>query len=101
MSYKAETYRPGTDIVVLDFHLAPPSLEFLQKQVGGYIQVPPSLPGMRPGVKCYCDEDGLLKRLPSNTLATHRAIELGYNITHPLVGNVVFVEEMKDDPSQI
>ena len=97
MSYKTETYYADTKIVALDFHVAPPSIEFLQRQVGGYVEIPPSLTRPYPKVKCYCDEDGLLKKLPPNILATSRAVELGYNITHALVGNVVFVEKVKDE----
>jgi len=58
------------------------TLEELQELVGGYVEV---LPGTR---FVLVDEDGLIKRLPHNPLASQFVAWRG-----PLVGNVLICEE--------
>lgn len=69
-----------------------PPLRWLQNQVGGYIESPPFFEEP-PQTRVYFDEEGLLHQLQPNLLATERALQLGYNLTQPLVGPVVFVTE--------
>lgn len=84
----------------------PPSLEYLQAAVGGYIEGVPMPKSWGPGIM-YCNEEGLLHALPYNHAATEimrRAwIEdcfsrgeyptkvLDFGMMH-LVGDVIWVE---------
>jgi hypothetical protein len=64
-----------------------PDLAQLQKAVDGYIE---AIAG--PGWVGYCDEEGLLKRKPANTVATTLARLAGWHAPGgQLVGDVVFV----------
>lgn len=100
------TYHPGDDPPVVETLTIPPSLTFLQRRVGGYIQAVPRFTtimhnGVKHGCVAYCDEEGKLKpngRL--NTQATrlwHQALpppglaDGNGNIVDVLVGPVVIL----------
>jgi hypothetical protein len=69
-----------------------PGLEVLQQAVGGYIE------GVRLNPACgftlmYANEEGLLKQLPLNPLATILA-------GHPIVGDVVLLSQAEVEEDQ-
>ena len=92
MTIKCEVYYPE-GIITETTHDKTPDLKWLQAAVGGYIEMPPRASGTK--VDCFVNEDGLRLKLPANLKATHRAMDLGYILTHPLVGPVVFAEKIK------
>jgi hypothetical protein len=67
-----------------------PELEELQRVVGGYIE------GIGPrempfGWHAYCDDEGKLKGLPINQVATALALNLGWPHGDVLCGPVLFL----------
>ena len=76
MAYEAITYRASGEIERATFE-EEPSLEWLQAQVGGYIERVPGL-----GVQVWCNEDGRMAGLPRNP---HAAKLLGREIVGDFV----------------
>lgn len=76
---------------------APVPLEFLQKAVGGYIEVVPDFDvyGGQKGVVAFCNEEGKLHGLPFNAQATDAwAKSVGANpndLGDELLGDVAIV----------
>lgn len=68
-----------------------PTLEVLQRLVGGYVE----LVKMPRGILAWCDEEGLLKRLSPSLVVEHRA---GYPVS--LCGPVVFVVPRAASPEE-
>ena len=68
------------------------SLEFLQKTVGGYIEMAPCHAADYAGV--ICDEEGKLKSKPINKTATLLA---GLYPDDVLVGDVIFFKDGEVD----
>jgi hypothetical protein len=62
-----------------------PSLEELQKAVGGYIE--PVDRFLKEGTQAYANEEGLLRGLPRNAAAT-----IAVKWPYPIVGPVVVIE---------
>ncbi len=59
-------------------------LEHLQKAVGGYIEVVPSI---QEGYSVVCNEEGKLQNLPIN----YKATMLHWHHNDPLCGDVVII----------
>jgi hypothetical protein len=72
-------------VEVVDAHV---NLKWLQNTVGGYIE---GFYGRSSDWHGYCNEEGKLKSLPINQLATAFARELGWPGNDVLVGDVVFL----------
>lgn len=76
--------------VVETVHDKQPALEWLQSQVGGYIETVPYFTKFASRTRgvAYCNEDGLFKNLPIN-----RAASIAWNKQYPggnfLLGPVV------------
>jgi len=82
--------RPISDEVTAEMVDVDVNLEWLQKTVGGNIELVSS--GSFASWNAYCNEEGKLLRLPVNETATLFAEELGWlGIGDVLVGNVVFL----------
>lgn len=73
--------------------VADPSLEQLQKIVGGYIEPIPRFNKFkgRRVLHAYANEDGKLIPLPSNVAATHEWRECDARIADNLRGDIVLV----------
>jgi len=66
---------PGEEAPVIEQRTRDPSLAFLQRTVGGYIEAIPhfstiSSKGVTVPCIAYCNEEGKLKGLPTNWVAT-------------------------------
>lgn len=68
------------------------TIEFMQKIVGGYIQIVPM------GFDAYmvCNEEGKLKHLPINIIAT-KIWEMFYGETDIITGNIIFANKEEID----
>jgi len=76
-----------------------PSLEELQKLVGGYIEAVPHW-DRQAGLPCvaWCNEEGKLDELPVNVRATAAwYVTLGQRVDDVLVGNVVLCIGFEDE----
>jgi hypothetical protein len=82
----------GTETVVN--HIAPPTLEFMQQAVGGYIEKISMFNEFR-GEACFalCNEEGKLQDLPYNAKATeHWAAALnGQRLDDMLCGPILII----------
>src|SRR4051812_12742777 len=92
MKGKMYVYKTNGEIEAHDL-TAPPGLEALQAEVGGFIELIPRFNhfGFMPCI-AYCNEEGKIHNLPMNAIATmlwHRA--LGHQPNDVLVGNVVIL----------
>lgn len=78
---------PGDNVrdLAVGHQAAPPTLKDVQDLVGGYI----AHIKLKDGRHMYVDEDGLLKNLPQNTLATELVDDPNNS---PIVGNAVVIE---------
>lgn len=95
MKGKATIYNVDRTIFVVELS-APPTLDFLQSTVGGYIEAVPLFEATPQGNPCvaFCNEEGKLNGMPLNVEATtewYRLVPKARGIDH-LVGPIVVIE---------
>lgn len=82
---------------IFDFELKEPYWENIQKEVGGLIEIVPNFTDYLDGYILLCNEEGLLKGLEPNFLATYitgNLSEFDWNI---IVGDVVLVKDLGEE----
>jgi hypothetical protein len=90
MAVRATVLRADGSSATETFDGDEPPLEWMQEQVGGYIELVHGLPH-----EVFVNEDAIMKGMPINELAFERFGDVRGSVDGPLRGNVVVVEPLQ------